>query len=227
MIVAIHQPNYAPWLGYFNKIAASDVFVFLDNAQHSKGSYTNRVQVSDGKDIRWLTIATSFNFGDPINVLRPSRTDWAQKHLNLLKDYYQNCSHYPDVFPEIQDIYGSLSENSLDCANRGMIEALCRRLALQCEFKLASELKIDDSRGEDRLVKIVDTVAPKGIYLSGDGGKNYQNEKSFIAAGIRLQYLCFSHPNYDQSGRDFSPGLSILDALFHLGWENTAALVSR
>ena len=68
--IAIHQPNYLPWLGYFYKIANSDVFVFLDDVQFSKNSYTNRVQVF-GKDekMRWLTVPVSAHSGQSINEI--------------------------------------------------------------------------------------------------------------------------------------------------------------
>ena len=80
MIVAIHQPNYAPWLGYFAKMARADVFVFLDDVQYTKNSYINRVQIDAGGTARWLTVPVSFSFRDPINRVRAANENWPRAH---------------------------------------------------------------------------------------------------------------------------------------------------
>ena len=75
-VVAVHQPNYLPWLGYFYKIACADVFIFLDDVQFSKNSYINRVRILHAQRSHWLTIPVSVTLGDPINRVRPARADW-------------------------------------------------------------------------------------------------------------------------------------------------------
>ena len=81
--------------------------------------------------------------------------------------------------------------------------------------------------GDDRLVALVRACGEGASYLSGRGGAKYQDPGKFSAAGIPLVYTDFVHPIYDQGRADFVSGLSIFDALFHLGWERTAALVAR
>src|SRR3546814_3690829 len=87
MIVAIHQPNYLPWLGYFHKIARADVFVFLDDVQFSKNGYTNRVRILGDGAARWLTIPAAVHLGDPIGAVRPARPDWcrSEEHTSELQ----------------------------------------------------------------------------------------------------------------------------------------------
>ena len=101
MIVAIHQPNYLPWLGYFYKIARADVFVFLDDAQYSKNSYTNRVQVSEPGGAKWLTVPVSYNFGDLISDVRPAVPDWPSRHMDTIRNYYRSAPCYRAVWPRI------------------------------------------------------------------------------------------------------------------------------
>jgi hypothetical protein len=64
-------------------------------------------------------------------------------------------------------------------------------------------------------------------YLSGAGGKRYQEETQFNNAGIALQYSDFIHPHYPQQGCDFKMGLSIIDALFNVGPQGCQSLISK
>jgi hypothetical protein len=64
--VAIHQPNHLPWLGFFQKIAVADIFVFLDDVQFSKNSYIDRGQVLHNDQSRWQTQPVRYNIGDTL-----------------------------------------------------------------------------------------------------------------------------------------------------------------
>ena len=77
MKVAIHQPNYLPWMGYFHKMHHADVFIFLDDVQFTKGSHINRVKILSGKGPRWLTVpVVKVKLGQNIIDVRPSSNNW-------------------------------------------------------------------------------------------------------------------------------------------------------
>ena len=224
MIVAIHQPNYVPWLGYFAKIAAADVFILLDDVQFSKGSYTNRVQIArDGKPV-WLTLPVRTGFGDKINVVRIARDDWARSHGDMLEQAYRNADHFRQVWPDIESLLRQ-AEGSLSDINAGLIARFVEKLELDVRFESSSGMDAKSTTPDERLVELVSKIDPQGIYLSGKGGAKYQTEDTFSDRGIELQYLGFSSPEYARSGDPFIPGLSIIDAVFHLGWEGTAELL--
>ncbi|HEY7609104.1 MAG TPA: WbqC family protein [Alphaproteobacteria bacterium] len=225
MIVAIHQPNYFPWLGYFRKIAAADIFIFLDDAQYTKNSYINRVQIAAPAGARWLTAPVSYAFGDPINRVRFARADWRRAHLDALHGAYAKAAAFRGVWRRMSEIYASLPVGNLAAANAAAITALAAELGFQREFRLASTLGVD-ARGDARLAGLVRAVAPGGVYLSGGGGAKYQSEETFAAAGLTLRYADFVHPRYEQGREGFTPGLSVLDAVFHLGWRGAAELVA-
>lgn len=231
MIVAIHQPNYAPWLGYFAKMARADMFVLLDDAQFSKNSYINRVQVDAGGKPRWLTVPVSYDFGDPINRVRCADAAWPRSHGDTLKALYHGAPAFAAVWPWLAERYAALPAAALAASNEALIAALAARLGLKPVLRRASELKVGEAAGgiagDDRLVALVRACGQGAVYLSGRGGANYQDPAKFAAAGIRLEYTDFVHPIYAQGHADFVPGLSIFDALFHLGWEGTAALLAR
>jgi len=227
MIVAMHQPNYFPWLGYFHKILLADMFLFLDDVQFSKNSYTNRVQIRGGEKSKWMTIPVSYNFSDPINAVVAARPGWMRSHLDQLRNAYGKAGAFSETWGWVQGVFEDLKETSdLASLNRGIVEAVASHLDLDCKFGAASDHNIEGS-GDDRLVALMLATDPRGTYLSGTGGAKYQDASKFEAAGIALRYGDFHHPQYAQAQTEFTPGLSVLDALFHLGRENTAALLRQ
>lgn len=225
-VVAIHQPNYAPWLGYFVKIARADVFFFLDDVQYSKNSYINRVQVDAGGKARWLTLPVSYSFGDPINRVRLASEDWRKSHLDILGSLYRGAAAWRDVWPWLASVYEAHSDNDLAATNEALVTAIAEKLKLKCQFRRSSSVETGDMHGEDRLIALLRSCGRGVSYLSGKGGANYQSEAKFQEAGISLVYSDFAPAPYPQGHPEFLPGLSIYDALFRLGFEKTAALVA-
>jgi hypothetical protein len=226
MIVAIHQPNYLPWLGYFAKMARADVFVFLDDAQYSKNSYINRVQIDAGGEPRWLTVPVSYHFGDPIGRVRASKPDWRRSHLDTLRNCYRGAPSFESALAIVERAFDAAPDADIATVNQSLIEAVAGTLSLRCVFRRASNFDTAGLSGDDRLIAIVRQVSPGATYLSGKGGANYQDGSKFEAAGLALRYTDFRHPDYEQGHGNFLPGLSVLDALFRLGAERTAALLA-
>jgi hypothetical protein len=223
-IVAIHQPNYAPWLGYFHKMALADVFVLLDDAQFSKGSYTNRVQIAGRGAPRWLTVPVQHAFGAVINTITSARPDWPRAHLDSLQTAYRDAACFRDVWIGIQALYKDLPSDSLAASNGVLVERLAKQMGVDTRIVAASSLDVATT-GDDRLISICQHFGKDVIYLSGPGGAKYQDEAKFQVAGIPLRYTSFEARDYSRGGDAFVPGLSVLDAVFHLGWKGAAALV--
>ncbi|MBF0187430.1 MAG: WbqC family protein [Magnetococcales bacterium] len=224
--VAIHQPNYLPWLGYFHKMAEADHFIFLDDVQYSKNSYTNRVQIEKGEGNRWLTLPVTHRFGQSIAQVSPAKSTWARSHHDLLFNTYRQAPFFKEVMPLLKEQLFSLPEDSLARINQTLILFIAELLALECRIHVSSELKVEAESADQRLILLTKRLVPEnGVYLSGKGGANYQSEEAFAQAGIRLHYLDFTHPVYPQGGEIFQPGRSILDALFHLGVEGVRSLL--
>lgn len=223
--VGIHQPNYLPWLGYFHKISRSDVFVFLDDVQFSKNGYCNRVQILQNGRPRWLSVPVSHKFGEAIDQITLAQPDWQRRHLDIFRTNYRNSRHFKSVWTSIGDIYHAVPAGTLAQTNRFLVEAITKQLGLSCQFAVSSNLDTKDYTGDDRLVRIVKRIAEGGSYISGRGGANYQDKAKFFAAGLSLTYSEFELSDYSQGGGPFVPGLSVVDAAFHLGWEETGRLV--
>lgn len=226
-VVAIHQPNYLPWLGYFHKMMRADVFLLLDDVQYSKGSYINRVQVRSGAEAepRWLTVPVAVTLGQTIAETCPNQPGWARRHLDTLRNFYKGAAHFRDTWARLGELYADLPEADLATVNEALLRRLASALGMTCTFRRSSELAVGAVASDDRLVALVRAVDPAGCYYSGKGGAKYQDPAKFAAAGLGFGYSDFRHPVYDQGGAPFLPGLSVIDALFHLGFAGTAALL--
>ncbi len=224
-IVGIHQPNYMPWLGYFAKMARSDIFVFLDDVQFSKGSYTNRVQVG-GTGAEWLTVPVRVNLGDAIDAIRIARPDWVRAHCDRLRQLYRSAACFDETWPEIEAWFGECIEDVLHIVNARLIRRMASRLGIRTRMLASSEIGMATAAADERLAEIVARLAPGGVYLSGAGGAKYQSAATFASRGVALVTSDFRPAPYPRGDAPFLPGLSVLDAVFHLGWDQTTALVT-
>lgn len=226
-VVAIHQPNFLPWLGYFNKIANADVFVVLDNVQFAKtgGTWTNRVRLRINGDARWVTVPVVRDYRGvrTIGEMTIASGPWRAKLIQTLQAAYGRAPHFGAVLPFIQPLIAEATDELLRY-NLIAIRALAAALGLdRTRFVLASELDVS-GRGTDLLVALVKAV-DGGVYLCGGGAAGYQEDQKFAQAGIQLVYQTFRHPAYAQGDLPFVPGLSIVDALMHCGFDGSRNLV--
>ena len=226
MLIAIHQPNYMPWQGYFHKIAKADHFVFLDDVQFPKQGYVNRTQILEGGHSSWLTVPARPSLGTSINKVRAGQNGWPERHLSRLRNVYRKSSAFKEVWTVIENAYGALDlDAGIATSNRQLIIEFSARLGLQCKFTVASACPNPTGlTGGDRLVDLVARIGGTA-YLSGRGGAKYQNPAAFTAAGLDLVYTEFEPQPYHQASEGFTPGLSIVDAVFNLGFEAAADLL--
>jgi hypothetical protein len=224
MILAIHQPNFLPWLGYFAKMARADRFVFLDSVPFAKGSYTNRVKIKAAAGPQWLTVPvqTRGKLGQPIvEVLASDTVEWRKKVAQAFRTNYAQCPHFQPHADCIFDILAAAGDSLADL-NIRLIEYVARVLGIATPTVRSSALGAE-GKATDLLIALCRQIGAD-TYLSGSGGANYQDEAAFAAAGIKLIYINYQHPTYPQAFGDFMPGLSIVDLLFNVGPEGRRIL---
>lgn len=226
--MAIHQPNFLPWLGFFDKIRRSDVFVAMDNAQFSKtgGTWTNRVQVIVNKQPAWVTVPVDRAYHGlrtvsemKINESQP----WRAKLLRTIELNYRPAPCFSEVYPLVHELVDRPSSD-LATYNLNAIRTLCGRLNLTTEIILGSSLAAE-GRSTDLLVAMVTSVGGTA-YLAGGGASGYQEDEKFEQAGVEVVYQHFQHPVYPQfNSAGFEPGLSIVDALMNCGFDGVRRLL--
>lgn len=229
MIVAIHQPNFIPWLGYFNKIARADVFVLLDHVQFPKkgGTWVNRVKIRFRHGPDWLTIPVDRAYHGTRAIHDIAIRDdqpWRRQMLQTLQTSYGRAPAFDDIFPAARE-WLALENLSLASFNHRIISDIAARLNLRRARMVTSSSLNVSGAATDLLISVIKAVNGTA-YLCGGGSNDYLEPAKFAAAGIDLVFQNFQHPTYPQAGADdFAPGLSMLDALFNLGFDRAGQLV--
>lgn len=203
--VAIHQPQYLPWLPYFAKIEQADVFVWLDDTQYEKNGLQNRNMVRVGDQSRWLTVPVRARLGESLLDVRTADEVWRRKHSDSLRQ------SYPASRALVDDLASTLREAGDRLVDISLASTRWLMLALDISTPCvrASTLCVP-GRGVERLVAICAAVGADR-YLSGNGARAYQTASDFAPAGVRLSYQRYEARPYGQARSGFVPDLSALD----------------
>ncbi|MBI3454381.1 MAG: WbqC family protein [Candidatus Rokubacteria bacterium] len=217
MKVAVHQPQYLPWLGYFDKMDQVDCFVLLDCVQFKKNEWQNRNRIKTASGWQWLTVPVLHRFPQRISEVRINTTaPWARKHFQALASNYQGAPFFAAHRPFFEALYAR-EWTSLTDLSLATLRYLVETLGIPTKLVLASTLGVEDGTGgTDRLVAICRALGADA-YLSGAGGSAYLDPGRFEAAGIRLCVQAFRGPVYPQRFGAFEPNLSIVDLVFNCG----------
>ena len=169
MIVSIHQPNFMPWLPYFQKVSDADIFVILGHCQFEKNNFQNRFAI-DGK---WQTLRVKKG-NDPIIE---------KKYVNAVEDWDSIKKKLPEHKSNLDEMDYCVSDNLLD-TNTKIIKHICGKFGIKT--KIEKDFKTS-SRKTERLLEICQHYKATQ-YLSGPSGKNYLNTDLFKNAGIGILY---------------------------------------
>ena len=216
MIVAIHQPQYLPWLGYFDKIRRADVFCFLDTVQYKKNDWQNRNRIKTAQGWQWLTVPVHYRYPQKISeVTINNNVKWKHKHLQALISNYSRTPYFKKISDSLKYAYSENWECISDL-NIFLIKQLAAALGLdQKLYVKASDFTLHED-STNRLIDICKKLKAD-TYLSGQDGVKYMNLDSFEQGGIRVIVQDFQHPVYPQVFGDFQSHMSVVDLLFNCG----------
>ena len=224
-IVGIHQPNFFPWLGYFNKIFKSDIFVILDDVQFPKtggGTWSNRVKIIVSGKSHWLTAPIVRTSGvKKINEMEFNNSlKWKEKISKTIELNYKKAPFYFEVEEFIMDLILN-DENNIAQYNLKSIFHICKILDIDSK-KIVLSSNITQKGTSNELLVSITKELKANIYLSGDGANGYIDETIFQQSNIDLKYLNYKPKKYDQYNlNEFISGLSIIDVLMNLGFEKS------
>ena len=222
MIVSIHQPNYVPWLGYFEKILSSDTFVFLDDVQYEKNYFVNRNKIRTGTGSMWLTIPVNAKHDSLMNDVKVDNSQrWSLKHKKSIEINYAKSNFLPDY----DDFFTSLYEKQFELLieiNKEIILYLMKQLEINTKTVLSSELDVEGT-GSERILNICKAL-DADCYITGQFGKSYLNLEDFKNNGIEIKFQNFNHPVYRQCYEPFLPNMSAIDLLFNEGKKSGSIL---
>ena len=217
-IVVIHQPDFLPYLGFFDRLNKADIYVVFDNVQYVRSSrgWTSRDKIKTKNGEKWITVSTQKAPRDTaINqILLSEVEDWRQEHLNLIRENYKHSDYFMEIMPYIEALYQSKQKRMMDF-NMESIQMLIKLFDIEVEIVIASELNPVGKSNE----LIIDIMKKLDCYkyLSGDGARDYYVPELYKKAGIEVIWQEFHHPEYQQQYSGFIPYLSSIDLLFNCG----------
>ncbi|SFM56863.1 WbqC family protein [Methanolobus profundi] len=217
MIVGIHQPNYLPYLGFFDKMKKSDIFVIYDDAQFNKGDFQHRNRIKIHNGSKWLTVPVEKQH-KPINEIRVindsmiKNEKWSIHHLNQIYDNYNKAQCFEDYFDGLSLIYGEDYQYLFEL-NMKLISFMNDSFDIDTKIVNSSSYP-STSFSTKRLIELVQAVGGDA-YLSGPSGVNYLDVEMFEKSGIDLLFQKFDHPLYRQQYDGFIPNMSAIDSLLN------------
>ncbi|MCX7956855.1 MAG: WbqC family protein [Endomicrobia bacterium] len=223
MKIAIHQPQFLPWPGYFNKILRSDLFIFLDDVQYKKNEWQNRNRIKTSRGEAYITVPVHYRFGEKINEIKiVNSVAWKKNHLKTIKINYERAKYFEDFYIYIENFLQNNYEKLVE-VNIQSIKMIMSYLGFEKKFILSSSLNVDGQK-TTKLVNIC-KILKATVYISGIGARDYIDLKQFYDNNINVQFQEYSTPTYQQLFGEFIPNLSIIDMIFNVGKEDTLKLI--
>ena len=228
MVIGILQPGYLPWLGFFEQLYRSDVFVLYDDVQYDKNGWRNRNRIKTANGIQWLTVPVQASLSGQtlIHQVRIDQSvNWARKHLLSISQSYAKAPFYQEYLPLFEEAYSRPWDHLIDL-DLHFITKLAQALGLDTrKLVLSSTLDIEgDTIG--RLIKICRKFGAD-VFYEGAAGRDYIDTAAFAAAGVTVRFQDYHHPAYRQLHEGFTPYLSVIDLLFNHGPESLAILTLK
>ncbi len=216
-VICIHQPDFLPYLGFFDRLIQSDTFVILDNVQFLRRGWHHRDKLKTPQGIQWLTvpIQKKGHYSQSIKDTQIDNTlDWKRKHLMMIEHNYRKSPYFEAFFEELQQIYHKPFTYLIDL-NLELLEWLFQIFRISSHTILASSTEITSS-SSSRLIELVQ-YCHGTTYFSGPGAKAYLDEELFTRHNLTVHWQEFTHPVYPQLHGPFIANLSVLDCLLNCG----------
>jgi hypothetical protein len=231
MNIAMMQPAFLPWQGYFELIYKSQGFIFLDDFQFSVQSYQQRNHLFVNKgQVGWYSVPVkkAESFKSPINRTKISESiPWRKKMWKRIEQNYSKATYFSEISPLIKK-WLFTQERSLAAQNISFIRLVCRLLNFEREFWFSSQ-RPSCLRRSKRVLELIQW-RKADRYFAAKGSFGYMLEDGvFPVEGIEVLFQDYHPKPHAQVGAKdhFEPNLSVLDALMNIGSEATADLIKN
>lgn len=228
-LIAIMQPTFMPWIGYFSMIDKVDEFVFLDSVQLVGRSWQvrNKIKLNDSEKMLTIPICkTGTREERKINNTKYVESNWKKSHLETMKMAYHKADYYKETYGFLSSLYQEDAE-SIGAFNIKLIKNIAEKIGIRTPMTRSTELNVEGKKDE-LLVNICQKVQAAS-YLSAQGSAAYIEADTpggeFAKHNIALLYQNYAHPEYKQIGEVFLPFIGICDLLFNVGFEQALEVI--
>lgn len=217
MRVTIHQPEHLPWLGFWQKLAASEMLVILDDVQFKRRHFECRNKIARNGEAQWLTVPTvKCPRATPISAVRIDQQEpWQSRNLEAVHRAYARSPFFEAVFAEFAELYGTPADSLLEL-NRRLIDWVVHRCGLRLQVAAQSALNTRTSGSE--LIEEICTGVGATVYVSGLSGADYLDLSAFERREVAVEFIRYKDFYTSIEGEN----LCILDYLFEFGYAELA-----
>ena len=213
MKLAIMQPYFFPYIGYFQLIDSVDLFIIYDNIQYTKKGWVNRNRIlQNNKDV---VISLPLKKDSDFKCIcdRMVSGDYnPRKLLNKIHGAYSRAPYFSQTFLLLEKIL-LYKEDNLFRFLRNSIVGVCEHLRLPTKIMTSSDTGIDHKfKGQEKVIAICEAVNAN-VYINAIGGKELYSKDEFQKRGIQLNFNHSQSFEYTQFGNEFIPQLSIIDVM--------------
>ncbi|WP_406277517.1 WbqC family protein [Streptomyces sp. NBC_00191] len=219
MIISAHQPAYLPWLGYFAKIAASDLFVLHDRSRIGRRNMLNRNKIGGLGGEQLLTIPLShedLRAERPIDEVRLVDDGWRRRHWKAIQMAYRRAPHFR-LHAEFLETYYATEFATLNEVCLPFIGYCLEQLKIDSPVHRISKLELPEF-DRQTIIPLLCEKYGADAFIAGPQATNYLDTTGLD--GIRIEYFHYAHPVYPQARDGFQSHLSVLDLLMHCGPES-------
>jgi hypothetical protein len=216
--VAIVQPLYIPWKGYFDLINVVDEFVIYDETQYQRRSWQSRNKLKTSQGLKWLSIPIDVKkkYDQKINKTFVSDQRWAESHWKTISNCYSKAKFFKELKPLFEEFYLNNTEKNLCLINLNLIKLVCSLLGIKTKITRSSDYVITGDKTE-KLLNIC-RQASADVYISGPAARHYFDETVAMKMGVSVEWMDYSsYPEYSQLFSNFEHNVTILDLIFNVG----------
>jgi hypothetical protein len=230
--IAIHQPEFFPWLGFFYKMSLAEKYIVLDHVQFKKRYFENRNKILSPQGVEsWinLPVTTKGRYTQAINEVEIDNSrHWKKKILANIEHYYMKSKFFNPYFQELSALINDFAGSSLADFNLAIIHFFRKHLHIKCPLLLSSEIIGPnwEHHGSDLILHLC-LLAQAKVYLCGPSGQDYLDLEAFAQRGIEIEWVEYQPSPYAQLSKKFVPYMSTIDLLFNHGEKSAEILMAQ
>lgn len=225
--IAIMQPYFFPYIGYFQLINSVDVFLVYDNIKYTKKGWINRNRMLLNGEAEVFSLSIK-NDSDTLNVIeRELAVDFdRRKIINKFKGAYQKAPFFSETMPLVEDIFLYGNSNLFDFILNSILR-ICQYLKIKTEIKISSKVDIDhDLKGQEKVIALCQELSANA-YVNAIGGMDLYSKIDFQEKDIDLKFVKTKYFEYQQFNDEFVPWLSIIDVMMFNPFEMVVDLINN
>lgn len=250
--LAIMQPYFMPYIGYWQLINASDKFIPYSNVNFIKKGWINRNRIIRKDGSEYLFTIPLHKQSSNINICEiriDNRTDWSKKLLFDIFYCYKSATYFDEFFPVLQNIlcdsYEKISDlncrsiqevcsfldikTEIDCDNSRFFEMEEALKNIEENYSAMPELELTRPDKKTSRVLWMCRIENAKTYINPTGGQDLYSKEEFAKYNLNLEFLQTDDITYRQNTKsdNFVPYLSIIDVIMNNGKEETKMLLNK